>query len=153
MSGVACPTMRRADGGREWSMDSRTSHVVVAFQGEGFGTEELTWGQRDVWDLMRRTGRTMNIGGTVPAGPGETVEHLAELLRFIVSRHQALRTRFVAGEGDGPPRQQVHASGEIAMELVAAGADAEVTAEALRVRYQTTHFDPFTEWPVRMGVV
>ncbi|WP_433606980.1 condensation domain-containing protein [Dactylosporangium sp. CA-139114] len=127
--------------------------IVVAFAGDGGGVEELTWGQRDVWDLMRRTGRTMNIGGTVPAAPGETVEHLAGLLRFIVSRHQALRTRLVSTGAHTPPRQEVHRSGEIAMELVAAGADAALTAEALRVRYQTTHFDPFGEWPVRMGVV
>ncbi|MEU7869043.1 condensation domain-containing protein [Dactylosporangium sp. NPDC049140] len=126
--------------------------IVVEFEGEGSGTAELTWGQRDVWDLMRRTGRTMNIGGTVPAAPGETVAHLAELLRFIVSRHQALRTRLVPVDG-GPPRQRVHASGAIGLELVEAGPDPEVTAEALRVRYQTRHFDPFGEWPVRMGVV
>ncbi|WP_433220094.1 condensation domain-containing protein [Dactylosporangium sp. CS-047395] len=126
--------------------------IVVAFEGEGSGIAELTWGQRDVWDLMRRTGRTMNIGGTVPAAPGETVEHLAALLRFIVGRHQALRTRLVHTEG-GPPRQEVHAAGEIVLECVAAGPDPDVTAEELRVRYQTTHFDPFAEWPVRMGVV
>ncbi|WP_433061686.1 condensation domain-containing protein [Dactylosporangium sp. CS-033363] len=126
--------------------------IVVAFEGEGSGIAELTWGQRDVWDLMRRTGRTMNIGGTVPAAPGETVEHLAALLRFIVGRHQALRTRLVPTEG-GPPRQEVHASGEIVLECVHAGPDAAVTAEVLRVRYQTAHFEPFAEWPVRMGVV
>ncbi|MFI5914163.1 condensation domain-containing protein [Dactylosporangium sp. NPDC051541] len=124
--------------------------IAVAFEGDGSGVAELTWGQRDVWDLMRRTGRTMNIGGTMPCVPGETVEHLAELLRFIMSRHQALRTTIIDGD---PPRQQVHASGEASIELVAAGADPAGTAEALRVRYQTAHFDPGREWPVRMGVV
>ena len=74
-------------------MDNSTSHVVVTFHGDGAGTEELTWGQRDVWDLMRRTGRTMNIGGTVPAAEGETVERVATVLSLLVGRHQALRTR------------------------------------------------------------
>ncbi|WP_432993601.1 condensation domain-containing protein [Dactylosporangium sp. CA-233914] len=133
-------------------MDTSARRVVVEFAGEGSGVEELTWGQRDVWDLMCRTGRTMNIGGTVPAAPGETVEHLAGLLRFIVGRHQALRTRLRPVQG-GPPRQEVHAAGRIAVELLEAGADPDGTAEALRVRYQTTPFDPYGEWPVRMGVV
>lgn len=126
------------------------SHVV-AFHGDGRGVEELTWGQRDVWDLMRRTGRTMNIGGTVPAPPGETVERIAALLRFLVNRHQALRTRLA--EVDGLLRQVVSDSGEIDLEVLDTTGDPEVVAERLRVRYQTTAFDPFTEWPVRMGVV
>jgi hypothetical protein len=131
-----------------------TSHVIVAFHGDGSGAEELTWGQRDVWDLMRRTGRTMNIGGTVRAVEGETVERVAALLRFVVSRHQALRTRLRQVDG-GPPRQVVFGSGEIPLEIVDVGAleDPDVVAEALRVRYQTTMFDPVNEWPVRMAVV
>jgi hypothetical protein len=125
----------------------------VAFEGDGAGAEELTWGQRDVWDLMRRTGRTMNIGGAVRAGDGETVERVAAVLRFLVGRHQALRTRLSLVDG-GPPRQVVSAAGEIALEVVdAGGEDADVVAERLRVRYQTTPFDPFAEWPVRMAVV
>ncbi|GAA3295434.1 condensation protein [Dactylosporangium vinaceum] len=125
--------------------------IVVEFEGAGSGIAELTWGQRDVWDLMRQTGRTMNIGGTMPCAPGETIEHLAGLLRFIVSRHQALRTRITVD--GGRPRQHVHASGRIGLEIVDGGPDPEGTAERLRVRYQTTHFDPAREWPVRMGVV
>src|SRR5262245_29787273 len=121
-----------------------TSQIIVAFQGDGAGVEALTWGQRDVWDLMRRTGRTMNIGGTVRAGDGETVERTAALLRFIMSRHQALRTRLRAVDG-GPPLQVVHAHGEIPLEVVhvPGGADPDEVAEAVRVRYQTTFFDPF----------
>ena len=133
-------------------MDNRTSHVVVAFHGDGAGTEELTWGQRDVWDLMRRTGRTMNIGGTVPAAEGETVERVAAVLRLLVGRHQALRTRLSQVDG-GPPRQVVSAAGEIALEVVDAAGDPAEVAEQVRVRYQTTAFDPFTQWPVRMAVV
>ncbi|MEV4136100.1 condensation domain-containing protein [Dactylosporangium sp. NPDC049742] len=133
-------------------METVTSHAV-AFQGDGAGVEELTWGQRDVWDLMRRTGRTMNIGGAVRAGDGETVEGVAAVLRFLVGRHQALRTRLSPVDG-GPPRQVVSASGEIALEVVDVVDDEpDLVAERLRVRYQTTPFDPFAEWPVRMAVV
>ncbi|GAB3848248.1 hypothetical protein GCM10027610_069560 [Dactylosporangium cerinum] len=129
-----------------------TSHVVVAFEGEGSGVEELTWGQRDVWDLMRRTGRTMNIGGTVRAADGETVEGVAAVLRSLVGRHQALRTRLSLVDG-GPPRQVVSSSGETALEILDATGDPDLAAERLRVRYQTTRFDPVTEWPLRMAVV
>jgi hypothetical protein len=136
------------------AVEPETSQIIVAFQGDGAGVEALTWGQRDVWDLMRRTGRTMNIGGTVRTPDGETVERTAALLRFIMSRHQALRTRLEPVEG-GPPLQVVHAHGEIPLEVVdaPAGADPDEVAEAVRVRYQTTFFDPFREWPVRMAVI
>ncbi|MDG6107850.1 condensation domain-containing protein [Dactylosporangium aurantiacum] len=133
-------------------MDNRTSHVIVAFHGDGGGTEELTWGQRDVWDLMRRTGRTMNIGGTVPAAEGETVERVAAVLRLLMSRHQALRTRLSLVDGE-PPRQVVSTGGEIALEVLDAAGDPAEAAEQVRVRYQTTAFDPCTQWPVRMAVV
>jgi len=135
-------------------VERSASRVVVAFQGDGAGEEDLTWGQRDVWDLMRRTGRTMNIGGTVPTAAGDTIEGVAALLRFIMGRHQALRTR-IHRTGGGPPRQVVSAAGETALEIidVEPGADPDTAAEALRVRYQTTMFDPAGEWPVRMAVV
>ncbi|MGI5241038.1 condensation domain-containing protein [Dactylosporangium sp. CA-139066] len=135
-------------------MEAETSYIIVTFRGEGSGVEALTWGQRDVWDLMRRTGRTMNIGGTVRAAGGETVERTAALLRFIMERHQALRTRLRAVEG-GPPLQVVHAHGETRLEVVDVppGADPDAVAEEVRVRYQTTFFDPFGEWPVRMAAV
>jgi hypothetical protein len=138
----------------ERPVEPATSQIVVDFRGEGSGVEALTWGQRDVWDLMRRTGRTMNIGGTVRAADGETVERTAELLRYMMGRHQALRTRLRAVEG-GAPLQVVHERGEIALEIVdvPGGADPDEVAEAVRVRYQTTMFDPFHEWPVRMAVI
>jgi hypothetical protein len=138
-------------------MGGVTSRILVPFRGEGAGVGELTWGQQSVWQNMQRTGATMNIGGTTPLPAGTSVEELAATLRFIVGRHQALRTRlrFVPG---GPPQQVVSGSGEVALEIVDldpadAGPGADSAAARLFSRYEITPFDYAAEWPVRMGVV
>ncbi len=132
-----------------------TSRMVLPFRGTGAGVGELTWGQQSIWQTMRRTGRTMNIGGTVPVAPGTTLDEVAAMLRHIVSRHQTLRTRF-RYVPDGLPQQVVHESGEIALDIVDVDDDAEhasAAAEELRSHYEFTPFDLPNEWPVRMGVV
>jgi hypothetical protein len=106
---------------------------------------------------MRRTGRTLNIGGAMPLPAGTTVAEIAQILRFSMSRHQALRAKLVFDDQDpeAMPRQQVAESGRAALVVVDVdGADdpAEV-AEDLRLRYELTPFDYADEWPVRMAVV
>jgi hypothetical protein len=46
------------------------TRVPVGFRGAGSGSGELTWGQREIWRTMRRTGRTPNIAGFVDDGRG-----------------------------------------------------------------------------------
>ncbi|MEN3360071.1 MAG: hypothetical protein V7637_4053 [Mycobacteriales bacterium] len=135
-------------------MGGVTSRILVPFRGEGAGVGELTWGQQSVWQNMRRTGATMNIGGTTALPAGTSIDELATTLRFIVSRHQSLRTRLRLVP-DGPPRQVVVESGEIALEIVDVdpGDSADSAADQLYSRYEMTPFDYPTEWPVRMGVV
>src|SRR5256885_15346305 len=128
------------------------SRLVVPFRGTGSGVGEMTWGQQGIWQTMRRTGRTMNIGGTVPVAPGTTLDEMAAMLRYIVSRHQTLRTRF-RYVPDGLPQQVVHESGEIALDIVDVATDPDAAAEELRSHYEFTPFDHPNEWPVRMGVV
>ncbi|MEU0561167.1 condensation domain-containing protein [Dactylosporangium sp. NPDC006015] len=133
-------------------MHVATSRTAVAFHGAGAGTGPLTWGQQEIWQTMRRTGRTLNIGGTVALAPDTTVDGLAATLGRLVGRHQALRTLFDL-DGD-EPRQTVRASGTVDLEVVASPPDdAEATAEALRSRYEFTPFDLAREFPVRWGVV
>jgi hypothetical protein len=128
------------------------SRLVVPFQGTGAGVGEMTWGQQGIWQTMRRTGRTMNIGGTVPLAPGTTLDEMVAMLRYIVSRHETLRTRF-RYVPDGLPQQVVHESGEIPLDIVDVDADAGAAAEELRSHYEFTPFDHPNEYPVRMGVV
>ncbi|WP_327004794.1 condensation domain-containing protein [Dactylosporangium sp. NBC_01737] len=133
-------------------MHVATSCLAVPFRGDGTGAGPLTWGQREIWQTMRRTGRTLNIGGTVALGADATVAELAATLGRLVSRHQALRTRLSLAED--PPRQIVAASGVVGLDVVVSTSDgAEAAAEALRSHYEFTPFDLETEFPVRWGVV
>ncbi|MET7420230.1 condensation domain-containing protein [Dactylosporangium sp. NPDC005555] len=133
-------------------MGSSTTHrVLVPFRGEGAGTADLTWAQLGIWQTMRDTGLSMNIGGTVPMPAGTTVHDMQTLLRYLVSRHQALRTR-LRFEGGGVT-QVVSAAGEVPLDVVDADEDPAAVAEELRRRYEEAPFAYETEWPVRMGVV
>ncbi|GAA1814215.1 hypothetical protein GCM10009682_39060 [Luedemannella flava] len=131
-----------------------TERIPVPFRGGDAGEGPLTWAQRDVVEVMARTGRTMNIGGAVPLPPGETIRDVTTLFRFLVERHPSLRTRVRVAD-DGTLRQVVSAAGELTLEIVDVADDddpAEVT-EATRVRHQLAHFDREHEWPVRMAAI
>jgi hypothetical protein len=127
--------------------------IPVPFHGTGSGSAELTWGQLSVWRTIKNSGATQTMGGIMPLPPGTTVQDAAAVLRFVLSRHQSLRTR-LRFEPDGSPRQVLVESGEARLELVEAGdADPAEVAEDVRIRYSTTNFDYVNEWPVRMAVV
>jgi len=127
--------------------------VRVRFDGDGAGVEELTWGQREIWRSIRQRESSMIVGGVVPLPAGTTVEHMADMLRRMMSRHQSLRTRLRFDDG-GQPRQVVSASGEVALAVVDAdGADPAQVADTVWRRYHVTDFDHERDWPVRMAVV
>lgn len=129
-------------------------YVDVAFVGEGSGEGELTWGQRAAWRTFLADGEAKTLGGVVPVPATTSVAAVADALRFVLTRHQALRTR-LRFQPDGDVRQVLSAAGEIRLEVVDAppGADpAEVAAEVRR-RFVTTPFDYEQDWPVRMAVV
>jgi hypothetical protein len=134
------------------------SEIRVAFHGEGAGTAELTWGQLELWLTTQRTGQTINLSLTVPLPGGTSLAEITGMLRFLVSRHPALRTRlrFPAGpSGDRHPRQDVAASGEVPLHIadIDDGDDPAAAAEELRVRWELAWFDYENEFPVRMGVI
>ncbi|WP_026423521.1 condensation domain-containing protein [Actinokineospora inagensis] len=131
-----------------------TNEVLVDFHGQGAGVGELTWGQRTVWRTVVKTGHSETMGGVTPVPPGTTVQQSAGVLRYVMGRHQSLRTRLVFDGQDGGPRQRVYDSGRIGMAVVEAGADdpGEV-AERVRRDYEDADFDYEHEWPVRMAVI
>jgi hypothetical protein len=130
-----------------------TTRLMVAFAGEGSGVDELTWGQREIWRSISTRGTSMIVGGAVRLDEGTTVPDVAMMLRFVMGRHQSLRTRLRFGP-DGRPRQEVTDSGEVPLLVVDAGdADPDEVAESVREGFQATDFDYATEWPVRMAVV
>ncbi|HEY0807730.1 MAG TPA: condensation domain-containing protein, partial [Pseudonocardiaceae bacterium] len=129
------------------------SEIPVNFRGEGTGTAELTWGQLTIWLAARQTGRTMNLVTPVPLPDGTPLDEMVAVLRFVVSRHPALRTRLRFT--DGHPWQFVAESGELPLQIADIGDDEDpaAAAEELRSRYELTPFDYENEFPVRMGVV
>ena len=130
-----------------------TDTVIVRFEGDGSGVAELSWGQHEIWCVIRDKNDFLPIGGVRALPPGQTVADVAAGLRFIMSRHQSLRTRLRLAAG-GLPKQVVHARGEIALEVVDAGdGDPAATAAAVAGRYMARNFDHGQEWPVRMAAI
>jgi hypothetical protein len=141
--------MRTVEGGR----DAMTEKVVVQFSGDGSGVAELSWGQQEIWSVMQAKGSSLPMGGARALPPGQTVADVAAGLRFIMSRHQALRTRLRFGPG-GQTQQAVHASGAITLEVVDAGdSDPGEVAAAVAAGYKARNFDYENEWPLRMAAI
>jgi hypothetical protein len=107
-----------------------------------------------IWPRMRNSPAVFNMGGARPSPPGTTTADFVDIVRFMMDRHQALRTRLRFAP-DGTPHQVVAESGRLALEIIDVPADADPVQAAERVstRYQNTEFDYEFEWPVRMAVV
>lgn len=128
--------------------------IPVAFEGDGAGTAELTWGQRELWRTMRWLGGWMPVP-MVRELPGDTtVADVVAELRFVMSRYPSMRTRFDSA-GDDMPRQVLARQGVVDLEVedVPDGDDPAKAAEAMRERFEHAAFDFARDWPVRMGVV
>jgi hypothetical protein len=130
-----------------------TQRVKVLFEGDGSGVAELSWGQAEIWSVMRDKADSLPMGGARALPPGQTVADVAAGLKFVLGRHQSLRTRLRFGP-DGQAQQVVHASGEIDLEVVPAGdRDPGEVAAAVAARYRARPFDLSREWPLRMAVI
>ncbi|HEX4721933.1 MAG TPA: condensation domain-containing protein [Pseudonocardiaceae bacterium] len=132
----------------------RTESILVPFRGDGSGTAELTWGQWQIWPRMRDYPSVFNMGGSVPCPPGTTIADFVDIVRFMMGRYQALRTR-LRFDADGTPYQVVATSGRLPLEIVEAADDEDpiAVAHAVEARYQHTAFDYEFEWPLRIAVI
>src|SRR5262245_22124083 len=110
--------------------------MLVAFNGEGSGIEHLTWGQRNIWKMMVDFDSAVMVGGTMPLPEGTTLDHIVNLLKFVASRHESMRTRIELA-ADGTPMQRLYDSGEIPLEIIdlEPGEDAVEVGEAVRDRF------------------
>jgi hypothetical protein len=134
-------------------METLADRVVVKFEGDGSGTEDLAWGQQDAWMTVLRLRSWMPLGGVKPLDPGTTIDDVVGELRYLLCRYQVLRTKLLLDNPD-QPRQVVYAAGEIELEIVDAdGADPQTAASVLHQRYVESGLDFASEWPIRMGVV
>lgn len=129
-----------------------TETILVDFAGDGAGVDDLTWGQIGLWQAMCGNGRSRTMGGVTPLPAGMTVDDAADILRFVMGRHQALRTRLVLA--DGVARQSCESAGKVPLTIVdAAGDDPSAVAERVFTDYQERNFDYEHEWPVRMALI
>ncbi|GAB3847145.1 hypothetical protein [Dactylosporangium cerinum] len=117
----------------------------VTFEGSGAGSGPLSWGQLDIWLKMTAVGHAMAMGGVRPLPPGTTLDDVAGELRFLMSRYECLRTRLVP-DGDGPPRQVVHGSGSIELEVLD-HVDAGTVEARFRDAPSTTPTSGRSGWP------
>lgn len=126
--------------------------IVVDFAGEGEGTDELSWGQREIWQAMVDQKSALPIGGVQPRA-GISVDTVAEELRYLMSRFQTMRTRLSFAD-DGRPLQSLSAKGRIVLEVFEAGEDDPMElAKRVYEEYAGKPFDFVNDWPVRMAVV
>lgn len=140
-------------------MATTLTEIPVRFDGGGAGAGELTWGQMAIWRASQRNNRTMNFASSMPPPEGaSSVAAVAAMLRFMVSRHPALRTRlrFADGpSGDRHPQQVIAGSGEVPLYIadIGDGDDPAAAAADLCSRYAFTWFDYENEFAVRMAVI
>jgi len=127
-------------------VDERT--IRVRFAGEGSGEAPLTWSQADHWRAISAAGRAATFGGAFEMPADTTISGAAELLRYLVGRHQALRTR-LAFDAAGEPRQVCVGAGEIELLVVGPGTD----PDELYRRLADQPFDYRRDWPIRLAVV
>src|SRR5260221_283381 len=146
-------------------MVSAPEQFMVAFEGDGAGTGELTWGQAENYSTMtarKAWNDWLPLGGVKPLPSGTTVEEIADELRYLMSRYPPLRT-LIRLDADGRPTQEVFGSGEIALEIFDVAADeaehaadeaaANLLAEKVCDHYQGAALDFTVEWPIRMAVI
>jgi hypothetical protein len=127
--------------------------ILVPFAGEGTGEAELTFGQLGLWQSMAK-GVSRTVAYVAEPLPGTTVAAVADMLGFMVGRHQSLRTTLHRRADGELPRQRVSASGEVPLLVVAAGDDdPAVVAGALSDHWAVVPYAYETEWPVRMAAV
>jgi hypothetical protein len=127
--------------------------ITVQFDGDGDGTSELAWGQRENYAAIVRQNTWIPLGGVRPLPCGTTIEDITGELRYIMSRYQPMRTR-LRFEPSGHVTQVVSRSGEITLDIFDAGdADPEQVATEVSDRYRAIDMDFANDWPVRMAAI
>jgi hypothetical protein len=133
--------------------EQRVTVVPIRFAGEGSGEAPLTWSQADHWKANQAAGQTSTFGGNFAMPASSTLPAIVEMLRFMLSRHQALRTTIRFGP-DGTPRQHCVEAGEFGLPVIEAGtADPAELAGQVEQDFHNRPFDLERDWPIRAAVI
>ncbi|GAB2957898.1 hypothetical protein GCM10027280_53310 [Micromonospora polyrhachis] len=145
----------------------QTKSAYADFHGEQATTAPLTWGQRAMWrsvaefeaqENFLNLRRVLAVSSRVEAD----VQTVSRVVGQLVSRHESLRTRIEAV--DGELRQRTFATGRLPLLVHAvSGGDPEgcsggdpmgrSAAQALADRWGQPRFEHSDEWPLRVALV
>ncbi|GIH29416.1 hypothetical protein Aph01nite_77260 [Acrocarpospora phusangensis] len=131
----------------------------VRFTGGRAGRSNLAWGQRSIYEAIRRTDHDsahyFNLWRlmAMPRGRGPySVEDVTSAVVALVARHDSLRSRITPG--DGTPVQTVSETGWLERRVQpSTEEEAEKAAEGLVLDLAARAFDLEHEWPVRIGMI
>ncbi|MEV7602402.1 condensation domain-containing protein [Kitasatospora sp. NPDC089797] len=132
--------------------------LEIAFSSGRSATGPATWGQRAIWDAVRRLPPAdvprYTIATAAPLEPGLPLPVLLDALAELLHLHDALHTRLLP-DPDGRLRQTVDPEGTLTVEVeqCAAGADPAGTGARLHEELAGRPFDTAAEWPIRVGAV
>jgi len=126
--------------------------VPVKFSGTRSGSGPLTLGQRNVlrWAVDQTTYGAVQWQ-TLILAPGRPLDDVTRAIARLISRHESLRTLFVA-DASGEWTQQVTTSGELLVEVHESGGRLDA-AEVLVKQRLNAPFELNREWPIRAAVI
>lgn len=139
------------------SQRSAVTRRELVFHAERGGTFAATWGQRHIRAEIQRFGPVddwnLRFRCHIPVGTDGpvTVQHALDVIRTLIERHVALRTRFRLDASGGVVEQIVDAGGRIGVDIVAED-DPERCEQALSAHLDATasrRFDLELDMPVR----
>lgn len=128
--------------------------VTVRFTGGRAAEGPFNLGQLNIhqWLSGQEEHFFAAVSGVLDVPEGTTVEEVTAALAALIARHEGLRTTYVDGE---EPRQRVHASGELAVDVYALeGADPHRTDLTRNLIRRLGAAGPYrmTELPIRAAV-
>ncbi len=131
--------------------------VQVLFEGVRSGVAPITWGQRAIWNAIRRTApgdHYFNFGRIlfVPTSAGSvSVAEASAQIAALFTRHESLRTRLLLSP---TPSQRLTARGRFELDVVRCEVEEVAsTAEHVREDLASRRFDYEHEWPIRVAFV
>ncbi|NUR24554.1 MAG: hypothetical protein HOV83_01650, partial [Catenulispora sp.] len=130
--------------------------LSLEFAGLDGGAEDLTWGQRFVWDILQAlapANHYINVRLRVHLPTDATDERVLEALRTLVREYEILRTRFTVGV-DGEPHQRCDPAGELPVDVCRTEpGGVRKLADAEEERLWREPFQHDFEWPLRVSVI
>ncbi|MFI2609364.1 condensation domain-containing protein [Kitasatospora sp. NPDC018619] len=132
--------------------------LEIPFSPGRTGSGPATWGQRAIWDAVRRLppadAPRYNIATAAPLDPGLPLPVLLTALERLLHLHDALHTRLLPG-ASGELRQAVDGAGTLGVHLWSAEGREDPAALGARLHAELAGraFDTAAGWPLRIGAV